>query len=111
MCSSDLAARLKAAGVKSGVPDICLPVPRAGYHGLYIELKRQKGGRISPEQTEWIDALIKQGYCAAVCRGWEAAREEILRYLTIKRYEQETQKPSMDALISKKMAKEFESDE
>lgn len=77
------AARLKAAGVKSGVPDICLPVPRAGYHGLYIELKRQKGGRISTEQTKWIDALIKQGYCAAVCRGWEAAREEILRYLTI----------------------------
>lgn len=81
------AARLKAAGVKSGVPDICLPVPRAGYHGLYIELKRQKGGRISPEQTEWIAALIKQGYCAAVCRGWEAAREEILRYLTISKEE------------------------
>lgn len=75
------AARLKAAGVKSGVPDLCLPVPRGHWHGLYIELKRVKGGRISPEQTEWLDALIKQGYSASVCRGWEEAKDEILRYL------------------------------
>ena len=30
---------LKAAGLKSGVPDICLPVANNGFHGLYIELK------------------------------------------------------------------------
>ena len=40
------AARLRAQGVKSGVPDLCLPVARGGNHGLYIELKRQRGGRI-----------------------------------------------------------------
>ena len=33
------AARLKAAGVKAGIPDICLPIPRNGYGALYIELK------------------------------------------------------------------------
>jgi len=36
------ARRLKAEGVKAGVPDICLPVPRGGYHGLYIEMKAGK---------------------------------------------------------------------
>ena len=41
------AIALKAQGVKSGVPDMCLPVARGGYHGLYIELKRQKGGTVS----------------------------------------------------------------
>ena len=41
------AIALKAQGVKSGVPDMCLPVARGAYHGLYIELKRQKGGTVS----------------------------------------------------------------
>lgn len=35
----------KAMGVKSGVPDVHLPVARGGYHGLYIEMKRTKGAR------------------------------------------------------------------
>ena len=41
------AGRLRAEGVKAGVPDLCLPVARGQYHGLYIELKRQRGGRTS----------------------------------------------------------------
>lgn len=53
---------MKAAGVKPGVPDMFLPVAREGCHGLYIELKRRDGGRVSPEQTAWMDALARQGY-------------------------------------------------
>lgn len=43
------AANLKKQGVKSGVPDICLPVARGAYHGLYIEMKSgtQQGFRKS----------------------------------------------------------------
>lgn len=75
------ARNLKAQGVKAGVPDICLPVPRGGYHGLYIELKRRKGGGLSEEQAVWIDRLNRLGYRAVVCRGWDAARAEIEDYL------------------------------
>ncbi len=75
------AGRFKAEGVKSGVPDICLPVARGGNHGMYIELKRVKGGRVSANQIAWIERLTKQGYCAAVCNGWETAAEAIMRYL------------------------------
>lgn len=75
------AARLRAEGVRSGVPDLCLPVPRGGCHGLYIELKRLRGGRLSEQQRAWLDALGKQGYAVAVCKGWEDAAETILRYL------------------------------
>jgi len=75
------ARNLKAQGVKPGVPDICLPVPRKGCHGLYIELKRRKGGRLAPEQSQWINDLAEQGYSAAVCKGWEAAAELIMGYL------------------------------
>ena len=77
------ARNLKAQGVKAGVPDICLPVPRGGYHGLYIELKRCKGGRVSEEQAVWIDRLNRLGYRAVICKGWEAARHEIESYLKL----------------------------
>lgn len=75
------AARLKAQGVKPGVPDICLPVARGMHHGLYIELKRSKGGRVSGEQSEWMSKLILCGYAVAICRGWESARDVIIKYM------------------------------
>lgn len=75
------AMRFSLEGVKSGVPDICLPVARGEHHGLYIELKRREGGKVSAEQTAWIEALIREGYCAAICRGWEDAAHVILQYL------------------------------
>lgn len=75
------AAILKATGVKAGVPDICLPVARGGFYGLYIEMKREKGGSLSASQRVWLNRLDKQGYRAVVCKGFEAARAEILNYL------------------------------
>lgn len=75
------ATRMKAEGVKPGVPDITLPVARCGYHGLYIELKRVKGGRASEVQREWIKHLLDQGYLAVVCEGAEVAQKIILAYL------------------------------
>lgn len=77
------AAKLKAEGVKPGVPDIFLPVAKGGFHGLYIELKRRKGGTLSKAQEAWIRALMAQGYLCAVCHGWEAARAEIERYMAM----------------------------
>ena len=75
------ARRLKAEGVKSGVPDVCLPVSRGEYHGLYIELKRTKGSTKSDNQEQWIEKLNTQGYCAILCYGWEDASRVILNYL------------------------------
>jgi len=76
------AANLKKQGVRSGVPDLCLPVPSRGYHGLYIEMKT-KDGVTSKEQKDWIMALREQGYAAKVCRGFDDAKEFICRYLQV----------------------------
>lgn len=75
------ARHLKEQGVKAGIPDIFLPCARGGYYGLYIEMKRRKGGRVSDEQRAMIEALRAQGYKAEVCRGWEEARDTICEYL------------------------------
>jgi hypothetical protein len=74
------AARLKAEGVRAGVPDLCLPVARGGYYGLYIELKA-KGGRVQGNQREWLQQLAQQGYKAVVAFGFEEARAVIEDYL------------------------------
>lgn len=75
------AAIFKAAGVKSGVPDLFLPVSRGGYNGLFVEMKRTKGGALSANQTRWLRDLQKQGYAAVVCHGWREAVESIEGYL------------------------------
>ena len=75
------AARLQAQGVKSGVPDLFLPVPRHGRHGLWIELKIH-GGKASMNQCQWIGDLREQGYDVYVCYGWEDAKGVLEAYLS-----------------------------
>lgn len=72
---------LKGQGVRAGVPDICLPVARHGYHGLYIEMKSAKG-KVSPAQREWLKNLNDQGYKAVVCYGREEAVQTLTDYMT-----------------------------
>ncbi len=51
-------AKLKAEGVKPGVPDLWLPVPRNLFHGLVIELKTElKSSKVSAAQEWWINSL------------------------------------------------------
>ena len=73
---------LKQQGVKKGVPDLCLPVPSGKYHGLFIEMKTDKG-RASDAQRQWIERLKAVGYFAQVCHGWEAAVATLEWYLSL----------------------------
>lgn len=72
--------KLKALGVSKGVPDICIPVSRKGYHGLFLELKRTIGGVISEEQAKWLADLNAEGYKAVVAKGAEEAIKIIEDY-------------------------------
>jgi len=74
------AVLLKAEGVKKGVPDVFLPVPRGGYHGWWCEFKFNDG-RPSPEQEAWITFLRAQGYYVCVYWSAEAAFRDLLAYL------------------------------
>ena len=77
-----VAAKMKAEGVKPGVPDYLLPVSTLGYSGLAIELKSLTG-YASKEQKQWIADLREQGWRAEVCRGWVQAWGVIREYLSI----------------------------
>ena len=79
-----VAAKLKAEGVRAGIPDYCLPVARGGFHALYVELKTLTG-RASREQVESMRNLEAAGNCCYVARGWLAASEAIDAYLRLDR--------------------------
>lgn len=73
-------ARLKRTGLRKGFPDLFIPAARKGYHGLFIELKRDRNSMPTAEQMEWIGKLNANGYYATVCYGATAAIEEIRKY-------------------------------
>ena len=75
-----VAMQLQREGVKPGVPDLCLPVPSAGWHGLFIELKWGRN-TTTDKQNEWLERLTEQGYLAVVCYGWQEAADVIRDYL------------------------------
>ena len=74
------AVNLKRQGVKSGVPDLMLPLPKGIYHGLFIEMKVGKN-KTSENQNKWLEYLSSVGYLTAVCYGFEEAKSTILSYL------------------------------
>ena len=80
-----VAGKMKAEGVKKGVPDICLPCARGKYIGLYIEMKAVydsgKKNYPDPEQREWLKALAEQGHYTTICYSAEEAWTVITAYL------------------------------
>jgi hypothetical protein len=84
--SQSVANRLKAEGMKAGVPDLCLPYPvhhlHFTYHGLFIEMKsKDTKGRVSKEQKPWLEYLESVGYKVAVAWSADEAIQIIEDYL------------------------------
>lgn len=69
-------------GVSPGFPDVEVPFPSGPYHGFYLEMKRQKGGKVSPAQVEWLNYLRGKGYFAESAKGFEEAKQMFLHYLS-----------------------------
>jgi hypothetical protein len=70
------ATRLKVEGVCAGVPDLFIPEWL-----MWVEMKRQKGGVVSPEQTDWIAYLRGVGHIVLVCKGAEDAKNKITGFV------------------------------
>ena len=71
---------LKAEGVLAGVADLFLMFPVKQFHGLFIEMKTDKG-RQSENQKEFQTLAENNGYKYVVCRSFEDFKNEILTYL------------------------------
>ena len=69
----------KGQGMLSGVPDLFLPVPKNGYHGLFIEMKSEKG-RLTENQQWFLSKTEGLGYKTSVCYSAKEAIEVIQGY-------------------------------
>jgi hypothetical protein len=65
-------ASLKVEGVSPGVPDLCIPA-----WNLWIEMKRESGGVVSPVQKDWIEYLEGIGHRVIIGRGFDDAKRQI----------------------------------
>ena len=75
-----VAIRLKATGLKAGIPDIFFPVSSAPLNGLFIEMKYGRG-RVQPAQAVWHNLLREQDYAVEICYSAVDAIDTIKRYL------------------------------
>ena len=92
------AVKAKATGYVKGFPDlqICVPMERGMhgeggtiegggvYHGLFLEIKKDKKSYPTKEQKEWIAYLNEQGYCARVTKGIDESIQTIDDYFNKK---------------------------
>lgn len=88
-----VAVKLKKEGVRRGVLDLVLPVPRGTYLGLYLETKidvripmedgswDRRRTRLSKDQKGWARRLAGEGYAVAVYRSLDEGIEILERYL------------------------------
>jgi hypothetical protein len=77
------AKRIRATqeGVLSGVPDVFIPWPLKGFHGLFLEFKRP-GGRVTKGQEEYLNLMASRGYKAQVVFGLREALEALKEYMS-----------------------------
>jgi hypothetical protein len=76
------ASRLRLEGVKAGVYDYTFALPRGKFHGAFIEMK-SAAGDLSADQKKFGANMRGMGYYVTECFSWEAARQEIQRYLQL----------------------------
>jgi hypothetical protein len=73
---------MKAEGMRKGIPDLFLPLARRGYHGLYIEMKTDKG-KLTVEQKDFLAYAEAAGYLDLACFGADEAIDQLKWYIGI----------------------------
>jgi hypothetical protein len=74
--------RATQEGVLSGVPDIFIPWPKNGHHGLFLEFKKP-GGRVTKAQQDYLNLMASRGYKAQVVFGLREALEVLKAYIDL----------------------------
>ena len=80
-CSQMQAMKLKAEGLKAGMPDVMMAKPNDTYSGLFIEFKI-KPNKPSEIQTEKMLNLTENGYKCVLVYDIDDAMNVVKEYLT-----------------------------
>lgn len=73
-------------GQKKGTPDICIPDPRGKYHGMFLEVKTEKG-TASKDQKAKAELYRRRGYYVAIGKGFAQCHDEIAKYYNLPEFD------------------------
>lgn len=78
-----VARKLREQGLLPGAFDYILPVPilRLGCPGLWLEMKRTRGGIVSEEQKKFAARMVQLGWRCEIAKGWVEASSIIQDHL------------------------------
>jgi hypothetical protein len=78
-----VARKLREQGLQPGVFDYILPVPilRLGCPGLWLEMKRTRGGTVTEEQKKFRALMEELGWRCEIAKGWVEASAYIQDHL------------------------------
>lgn len=79
---------LKSQGLRPGVSDVVIALPRGQYHGAYIELKREKKSKVGDDQKIWLARVEAVGYYAALACGLDEAISHVRTYINLGPFKQ-----------------------
>lgn len=72
---------LKSQGLRPGVSDVVIALPRGQYHGAYIELKREAKSKVGDDQRIWLTRVEAVGYYSALACGLDSAISHVREYI------------------------------
>lgn len=75
-----VAKRLKREGVKAGVLDVFIPIPKGGYAGMWVEMKFGRN-KLTTEQAAFLEQMKLSGYYCAVAYVVDDAVREVRKYM------------------------------
>lgn len=76
-------------GQKGGTPDIFIPIPRGSYHGMFLEVKTDKGNA-SAKQKVKLALYERMGYYTVVAKGFDACVGHLERYFFLPDFDNKT---------------------
>ena len=73
------AIKLKKEGSKSGIADLQILLPNG--KTVFVEMKKEKGGKLSNSQLEFIDKAQSLGHTVLIGNGCNEASKKFIEFL------------------------------
>lgn len=83
------ASLMKYEGQKKGTPDVFIPIPKGIYHGMFLEVKTEKG-TVSKEQKGKMERYQQMGYYVVAAKGFDACMEQLVNYFALPTFDNKT---------------------
>ncbi|QFT40043.1 VRR-NUC domain protein (plasmid) [Vibrio sp. THAF191c] len=83
------ASLISYEGQKKGTPDVFIPIPKGIYHGMFLEVKTEKG-TASKDQKSKAELYRQMGYYVVIAKGYDACMAQLTQYFALPSFDNKT---------------------